>query len=43
MIVDDGSHRVEHIMKSLNYLWPVLKPGGVYIMEVNAGVLAGAC
>ncbi|KAI7846177.1 hypothetical protein COHA_000347 [Chlorella ohadii] len=33
MIVDDGSHRVNHIFASLSALWPVLKPGGVYIME----------
>lgn len=33
MIVDDGSHNVKHIFVTLNALWPVLKPGGVYIIE----------
>ena len=33
MIVDDGSHAVNHIWATLNALWPVLKPGGVYVVE----------
>lgn len=32
-IVDDGSHRVEHITNSLLVLWKNLKSGGYYIIE----------
>ena len=32
-IIDDGSHRNSHIMKTFDALWPTLQPGGVYFME----------
>lgn len=33
IIVDDGSHRNEHIVESYQILFPTLNPGGVYIAE----------
>ncbi len=33
VIVDDGSHRSEHIMATFNHMFPKLRPGGVYIIE----------
>ena len=33
IIVDDGSHRVDHQIVSMNSLWPHLKKGGVYVCE----------
>ena len=33
VIVDDGSHQADHIMVSFNALFPLLRPGGVYIVE----------
>lgn len=33
IIVDDGSHVPSHIKVSFENLWPVLKPGGMYIIE----------
>ncbi len=33
LVVDDGSHRYTEQQGTLTYLWPHLKPGGVYIME----------
>ena len=33
VIVDDGSHIPEHQLLSLEILWPLLSPGGVYILE----------
>lgn len=33
IIVDDGSHVPAHQILTLNKLWKVLKPGGVYIIE----------
>jgi SAM-dependent methyltransferase len=32
-IIDDGSHRVEHQVKSFQVLWDRVKPGGVYFIE----------
>jgi len=32
-IIDDGSHRVEHQIKSFQVLWERVKPGGVYFIE----------
>jgi len=32
-IIDDGSHRVEHQVKSFRLLWDRVKPGGVYFIE----------
>ena len=33
VVVDDGSHVNRHIIASFAYLFPRLKPGGVYIIE----------
>jgi hypothetical protein len=34
VIVDDGSHRAQHVIPSFVYLFPhALKPGGVYVIE----------
>lgn len=32
-IIDDGSHRIEDQLKSLELLWPYLAPEGVYFIE----------
>lgn len=42
MIVDDGSHNIIHMYVSLQHLWPVIKPGGVYVVEVR-GMWAASC
>ena len=33
LIVDDGSHLIEHMLSSHKLLWPRLKPGGLYVIE----------
>lgn len=33
VIIDDGSHRSEHIIRSFQILFPLLKQGGVYFVE----------
>ena len=33
VIIDDGSHRVEHQRASLLVLFPGLRPGGLYVLE----------
>jgi precorrin-6B methylase 2 len=33
VVVDDGGHRARQQIGSLLYLWPHLKPGGLYIVE----------
>ncbi|VAV98531.1 hypothetical protein MNBD_ALPHA07-1072 [hydrothermal vent metagenome] len=33
IIVDDGSHRNEHIVESFELLFPTLAPGGIYVAE----------
>jgi hypothetical protein len=33
LVVDDGSHRFEDQRETLLFLWPHLRPGGVYIVE----------
>ena len=33
IIIDDGSHFVDHQQFSFNILFPYLKPGGIYIIE----------
>jgi Tfp pilus assembly protein PilF len=33
LIVDDGSHRNEHVVESFRLLWPTLAPGGIYVVE----------
>ncbi len=33
LIIDDGSHLQQHVLKSFNFLFPYLKNGGTYIVE----------
>jgi len=33
IIVDDGSHINEHVIKSFEFLFPKLKKGGIYVVE----------
>ncbi|MFV0301396.1 MAG: class I SAM-dependent methyltransferase [Paracoccus sp. (in: a-proteobacteria)] len=33
VILDDGSHRNEHVVESYGLLFPTLKPGGIYLVE----------
>lgn len=32
-IVDDATHRLEDILVTLFYLWPSVRPGGLYVVE----------
>ncbi len=33
VVIDDGSHVPEHQKLTLNYVWPMLAEGGIYIIE----------
>lgn len=33
VVIDDGSHVQAHIIKSFNTLFPLLRPGGIYVIE----------
>ncbi len=33
LIIDDGRHGVEFVIPSFEILWPMLNPGGLYIVE----------
>jgi hypothetical protein len=33
VVIDDGSHRSEHQIMTLRSIWPVVAPGGVYVIE----------
>jgi 23S rRNA U2552 (ribose-2'-O)-methylase RlmE/FtsJ len=33
LIIDDGSHQMDHMINTFNALWPYLEEGGVYIIE----------
>lgn len=33
IVLDDGSHRMDHILNSLKYLFPRLNLGGIYLIE----------
>jgi hypothetical protein len=33
LIIDDGSHRSEHILKTMDVLFEHLSPGGAYVVE----------
>jgi cephalosporin hydroxylase len=33
IIIDDGSHIQSHIIASFETLFPILKPGGIYVIE----------
>ena len=41
-IIDDGSHKSSHIMRSFDALWPKLQPGGVYIITDLCASALGA-
>ena len=33
MIIDDGSHIQDHMIKTFTILWKIIKPNGFYIIE----------
>lgn len=33
IIIDDGGHTMEQQVTSLEHLWPIVKPGGLYVIE----------
>lgn len=33
IVIDDGSHVVDHMVESLRLLWPRVAPGGYYVIE----------
>lgn len=33
LIVDDGTHRIGDILLTLFWLWPAVRPGGLYVIE----------
>lgn len=33
IIIDDGSHRCDHVIASFQHLFPRLAPGGIYVVE----------
>lgn len=33
IIVDDGGHKMKHQLRSFNHLWPIVNPGGWYVIE----------
>ncbi|UNI23682.1 hypothetical protein JDV02_009488 [Purpureocillium takamizusanense] len=33
VVVDDGGHTMEQQITSLVHLWPIVKPGGIYVIE----------
>jgi len=33
IVIDDGSHRNEHVLESFRVLFPLLAPGGLYVVE----------
>ena len=33
IIIDDGSHFNEHVIKTFNFLFPLLSPNGIYVIE----------
>lgn len=39
LIVDDGNHRAAFVERSYKNLWPILRPGGFYVIEdwISAG------
>jgi hypothetical protein len=42
VIIDDGGHTNVQIQTSFGHLWPALKPGGFYFIEVKMFLLFGA-
>jgi demethylmacrocin O-methyltransferase len=42
VVIDDGSHADEDILVAFEHLWPLVQPGGFYVIEdlaVHTGVL----
>lgn len=37
-IVEDATHHLENVLLTLYYLWPFVRPGGLYIVEEWEGV-----
>ena len=33
IIIDDGSHRNDHVLQSFRFLFPLLDNGGIYVVE----------
>jgi len=33
LIIDDGSHVLQHQQAAVEQLWPLLRPGGVFVLE----------
>jgi hypothetical protein len=33
IVIDDGSHRQDHVNASFMYLYPAMKPDGIYVVE----------
>jgi hypothetical protein len=40
IVIDDGSHRVEHQLTSFEVLFPALSEHGIYVVEDTGGVVA---
>lgn len=38
LIVDDATHRLDHTLLTLYWLWPCVRPGGMYVVEEWDGV-----
>ncbi len=38
MIVEDATHQLEDSLRTLLYLWPFVRPGGLYVIEEFANV-----
>lgn len=38
VIVEDATHRLDHTLLTLYWMWPYVKPGGLYIVEEWSGV-----
>lgn len=33
VVIDDGSHLVEHVKETFRFLYPLIKPDGIYVVE----------
>lgn len=40
LVVDDGSHLIDHCANNLECFWPLLAPGGIYVVEDLQGAAA---
>lgn len=43
LIIEDATHQIENTLLTLLYLWPFVRPGGLYVIEefANVGALRG--